>query len=47
MPEGKVTNITPRYFRHNFTTDLVYGRVSRKTVQAIMGHKNIQTTMNI
>ena len=47
MPEGKVTNITPHYFRHNFTTDLVYAGVPLKTVQAIMGHEDIQTTMNI
>ena len=47
MPEGEVTNITPHYFRHNFTTDLVYAGVPLKTVQAIMGHEDIQTTMNI
>lgn len=47
MPEGEVTNITPHYFRHNFTTDLVYAGVPLKTVQAIMGHENIQTTMDI
>ena len=47
MPEGEVTNITSHYFRHNFTTDLVYAGVPLKTVQAIMGHENIQTTMDI
>ena len=45
--EKKIVPITPHYFRHNFTTDLIYAGVPLKTVQTIMGHENIQTTMDI
>ena len=47
LPPYEPTNITPHYFRHNFTTDLIYAGVPLKTVQTIMGHENIQTTMDI
>lgn len=47
MPNGQVTDITPHYFRHNFATDLVYANIPIKTVQYILGHKDIQTTMDI
>ena len=47
LPPNEPTNITPHYFRHNFTTDLIYAGVPLKTVQTIMGHENIQTTMDI
>lgn len=47
MPEGEETNISPHYFRHNFATDLIYANIPLKTVQYIMGHENIDTTMNI
>ena len=38
---------TKHYFKHNFTTDLIYAGVPMKTVHTIMGHENIQTTMDI
>ena len=47
MPEGEETNISPHYFRHNFATELIYANIPLKTVQYIMGHENIDTTMNI
>lgn len=47
MPKGYETNISPHYFRHNFATELVYANIPLKTVQYIMGHENINMTMNI
>lgn len=41
------TSITPHYFRHNYATELIYSGVPLKTVQYIMGHENIDVTMNI
>ena len=47
MPKGQKTDISPHYFRHNFATEMVYANIPIKTVQYIMGHEGIGTTMNI
>ncbi|MGN0106191.1 MAG: tyrosine-type recombinase/integrase [Hominilimicola sp.] len=47
MPPDTPTKISPHYFRHNYATDLIYAELPLKTVQYIMGHENIQVTMNI
>lgn len=47
MPNEQITDISPHYFRHNYATDLVYANVPIKTIQYILGHSDIQTTMNI
>lgn len=38
---------TPHYLRHNYATELIYANIPLKTVQYLMGHKNIQMTMDI
>lgn len=47
MPADNPTSITPHYFRHNFATEMVYAKLPLKTIQYIMGHENIQITMDI
>lgn len=47
IPENPVLEFTPHYLRHNYATELIYANVPLKTVQYLMGHKNIQMTMNI
>lgn len=47
IPNRSRLEITPHYLRHNYATELIYANVPLKTVQYLMGHKNIQMTMNI
>ena len=47
IPNHPQLEITPHYLRHNYATELIYANVPLKTVQYLMGHKNIQMTMNI
>lgn len=47
LKENEQTSITPHYLRHNYATELIYAGVPLKTVQYIMGHENIDVTMNI
>ena len=47
IPDCPQLEFTPHYFRHNYATELIYANVPIKTVQYLMGHKNIQMTMNI
>ena len=47
IPENPVLEFTPHYLRHNYATELIYANIPLKTVQYLMGHKNIQMTMNI
>lgn len=43
---NKSKDLTPHIFRHTYTTDLYYSGMDIKTIQKILGHKNIQTTLN-
>ena len=43
---NKSKDLTPHIFRHTYTTDLYYAGMDIKTIQSILGHKNIQTTLN-
>ncbi|MDO5399134.1 MAG: site-specific integrase [bacterium] len=47
LGENEKIYITPHYLRHNYATELIYAGVPLKTVQYIMGHENINMTMNI
>lgn len=47
IPNHPHMEITPHYLRHNYATELIYANVPLKTVQYLMGHKDIQMTMNI
>ncbi len=40
----KIKSLTPRRSRHTFGTELVNRGVSVRTVQALMGHSNLNTT---
>ena len=39
--------LTPHVMRHTFCTDLVNSGMDLKSVQYLMGHSNIRTTLNI
>ncbi len=47
MPEGCETNITSHFLRHNYATDLCNINLPIKHIQYLLGHANIQTTLNI
>lgn len=47
MPDGKTTDISPHYFRHNFATEAIYAGIPIKTVQYIMGHEKVDVLMDI
>lgn len=47
MPEGYETNITSHYLRHTYCTNLYYAGMTAKVAQYLLGHSNIQTTLNI
>lgn len=47
MPENIQTTVTPHYLRHNFATELFYAGVDLKAVQYIMGHSNLNITLQI
>ena len=40
-------NLTPHSLRHTFCTRLCENETNLKVIQAIMGHRNIETTMDI
>ena len=42
IPNRSRLEITPHYLRHNYATELIYANVPLKTVQYLMGNKNIQ-----
>lgn len=39
--------ISPHIFRHTFCTRLCEQKINLKTIQYIMGHENIETTLNV
>ena len=43
----QMPNITPHSLRHTFCTRLCERETNLKIIQSIMGHKDIQTTMDI
>lgn len=47
MPKGCETNITSHFLRHNYATDLCNTNLPVKHIQYLLGHANIQTTLNI
>ena len=40
-------NLTPHIFRHTFCTELINKGMNLKSVQYVMGHASIETTLNI
>jgi len=46
-PDEPMPHITPHIFRHTFTSNLLEAGVPPKTVQYILGHADVTTTMNI
>ncbi|WP_256710898.1 tyrosine-type recombinase/integrase [Paenibacillus sp. FSL A5-0031] len=40
-------NFTPHLFRHSYATELQRNGASIKTIQELLGHRNVQTTMNL
>ena len=47
IPDQPELEFTPHYLRHNYATELIYANIPLKTVQYLMGHKDIRMTMNI
>ncbi len=45
--EGRVSILTPHYFRHNYATVLYYAGVDVLTAQRYLGHSNAQTTIDV
>lgn len=45
--KGRVSVLTPHYFRHNYATVLYYAGVDVLTAQRYLGHSNAQTTIDV
>ena len=46
-PEAPLPNITPHVLRHTFCTNMANAGMDSKSLQYIMGHTDISTTLNI
>lgn len=46
-PDNPMINITPHVLRHTYCTNLVNMGLDVKAIQYLMGHSDIQTTLNI
>ncbi|MBR4779742.1 MAG: site-specific integrase [Lachnospiraceae bacterium] len=46
-PETPLPHITPHVFRHTFCTDMYNRGMDAKSLQYVMGHSEVRTTMNI
>lgn len=46
-PQTTITNIRPHRLRHTYCTNLVQKGVDLKTIQYLMGHASIETTLKI
>lgn len=46
-PANPLPHITPHVLRHTYCTNLLYLDIDVKTMQYLMGHSDIQTTLNI
>ena len=47
FPKRPLPNITPHVFRHTFCTNMVNAGMDVKVLQYIMGHSEIDVTLNI
>ena len=45
--EGYLPNVTPHILRHTFCTRLANKNMNPKSLQYIMGHSNINITLNL
>ena len=46
-PQTAISSIRPHRLRHTFCTNLVQRGVDLKTIQYLMGHSSIETTLKI
>ena len=46
-PDVKLPHITPHVFRHTFCTNLANAGMNVKSLQYLMGHSDVGTTLNI
>lgn len=46
-PTTTITDIRPHHLRHTFCTNLIQQGVDFKTIQYIMGHSTIDTTLRV
>ncbi len=47
FPNNPLPYITPHVLRHTYCTNMVNAKVDIKSLQYLMGHSNVQTTLNV